>query len=94
MIVVDLYDFKKSINIIEQAIEENFFEKNYSAVQQAKELVLNKYQFIAAISGVLDTIYEPMNKKKPDLKIKPKEVFGKPALISKVLNKILRSKPD
>lgn len=50
---IDVDDFKGSIEVIERAIADNLYEKNYQAVQKAKDLTINKYQFIPAIVDVI-----------------------------------------
>jgi hypothetical protein len=89
LVGIDLYDFKSSINIIEEAINENAFEKNYEAILQSKNLVLTKYQFIAAIGDALQSLRKHQ-KPRQSIKIRPKNSFSQRTLLRKVLSKIGR----
>ena len=45
MVIIDVERPEESLEIIQQAIAEDKWEKNLDAIEQARNLVLNKYQF-------------------------------------------------
>ncbi|OGU60067.1 MAG: hypothetical protein A2X64_07685 [Ignavibacteria bacterium GWF2_33_9] len=47
---IDIYDLNKSVNIIENIIKNNTFEKAHSKIKEAKNLVMDKYNFFALIA--------------------------------------------
>lgn len=72
---IDIDDYKKSIKLIEQAIAENFYEKNINALISSKEKSLNDYQIFSSLSKILDNI--PILKGKKSIKIYRMERFVK-----------------
>lgn len=53
---IDLDNINKSIDIIEEVIAGNFYEKNFNALLEARNLVLNKYQLMSKVTEWLDSI--------------------------------------
>lgn len=53
MIRIDPSDPLKSLEIIREAIDSNFFERNCEALAEARDLVLNKYQMFPHICGLI-----------------------------------------
>jgi hypothetical protein len=74
MIIIDIENTQKSIEIIEQAIAENWFDKYQSELEMARKLVLDKYQFIPALTRILDQLATDKSRKKNT--IRP-EIFFK-----------------
>jgi hypothetical protein len=52
-IQIDINDYKKSIHIIEKAIEENWWEKNFQHIEDARKQVLNRYHVFALIPEII-----------------------------------------
>lgn len=55
-ISIDIQDFKKSIQTIERAIDENFYEKALSSIILSKSKVLFEHQFFPHLTSILDTL--------------------------------------
>jgi hypothetical protein len=51
MILIDPNDPQRSLAIIKEAIDGNLFEKNMDYIEEARNLVLNKYQLFPMIAG-------------------------------------------
>lgn len=43
---IDIYDFKKSIKIIEEGMKDNLYEKSLEEIRKARNLILDKYNVI------------------------------------------------
>ena len=53
-IPIDIFDFEKSINIIEESLNNpEEFKKRYNFLKEAKNLCLNKYQLFPALSSFI-----------------------------------------
>lgn len=85
MVIIDIENPEKSIQTIEKAIAENWAEKYQSELAIAKELVLNKYQFIAGLTNTLDQLDSDLPHKKTT--IRP-EAFFKQHPIKQYVKKI------
>jgi tetratricopeptide (TPR) repeat protein len=64
MILVDINNFEEAIEKIEQAIEENWYEKNFEAIVEARNLVLHQYQFIPKIIDIIENNQDKFLEKK------------------------------
>ena len=53
-IYIDLFDVEKSAKIIKDAIKNNEYEKRLKYIKQARDLVLNEYNFFATISKIIE----------------------------------------
>jgi len=53
MILIDPKKPKEALGIIKEAIENKAWEKNREAIQEARKLVLNKYQFFPLIANLI-----------------------------------------
>lgn len=53
-IPIDIFDWKKSIEIIKKAIAGNQYEKRLSFIEQAKKLVLKRYNLFAVLSSEIE----------------------------------------
>jgi len=71
IILIDADDYKGSIETIEKAMADRLFEKNYNSILKAKDLTLNKYQFIPAITDIIKTKIDLSEKPKKKIKIRP-----------------------
>jgi hypothetical protein len=83
---IDIDDYKKSIKLIEQAIAENFYEKNINALISSKEKSLNDYQIFSSLSKILDII--PILNGKKSIKIYRMERFVKKKELIKAVRKL------
>ncbi len=88
---IDINDFVKSINIIDESIQANLFEQNLTYIKESRNLVLNEYHFIAGLSNILRKI------KKSEVKVnktlKPHSFFKEnklKRLIKYPIKRILR----
>ncbi|HET6224890.1 MAG TPA: glycosyltransferase family 10 [Bacteroidia bacterium] len=50
---IDIHKPQEAIEIIKQAIKDNAWEKNREAIQQARELVLDTYQFFPFVTDLI-----------------------------------------
>lgn len=88
---IDIDNIAFSIRIIEEAINSNYYEVNFNALIQARELVLNKYQFMPKITTLLNEIHNEHVTK--TLTLFPETYFTKQSLSDKIKNamhKLLR----
>lgn len=53
-IEIDIFDVKKSADIIKKAIKNNEYEKRIDSIKEAKRLVLEKYNIFATISTIVE----------------------------------------
>lgn len=53
IILIDPSDHKKSLNIIRHAIENDYFHSNLGPLAEARDLVLNKYQFFPHVCKLI-----------------------------------------
>ena len=76
VIKIDINNLKKSIEIIEKALSENLFEKNYKFIVESKNKVCNELNLFYRLSVIAKEIdkNEPKGTKKR-LKIKNKNYF-------------------
>ena len=54
IILFDPYDEDRSIQIIKDAIENNLYEKHIYEIKEARNLVLNTYNFFAVVSKIVE----------------------------------------
>jgi glycosyltransferase involved in cell wall biosynthesis len=89
-IQIDINDFKHSKEVIRQAIHDNSWEDRLSAIIEARQLVLDKYQFFPFIAQKIEA--DQKNNKFPSHKgsivLKPKET-GKPMSPAKPLISVI-----
>ncbi|HEY9046533.1 MAG TPA: glycosyltransferase family 10 [Ohtaekwangia sp.] len=91
MVLIDTNDYKQSINSIEAAIEEDRYSVNYEAVLQARDLTINKYQFIPAVVNIMQTHLDLQNNlQKEKVRLNPKSRYSKEtfSLIRKIYRKL------
>lgn len=89
MILIDRDNFQEAIQVIEKAIEENLYEKNFNLLKKARELTLNTYNFIPALTNILSSFstQKPKNK----ININPKDQFIGEKVYQKINRKISRA---
>ena len=66
---IDLDDFDKSIEIIDNNIKEGIYEKSESSLYESKDLVLDKYNIFEYVASLCDTLNP--NAPKQNVTIKP-----------------------
>lgn len=54
MIRIDPGDLKGSLEIIREAIDSNFYDRNFAALAEARNLILNKYQMFPHICTLIN----------------------------------------
>lgn len=79
-VLIDIENINKSIDIIEQTLQSDFYEKNFDAMMEARELILKKYQFVPHFCKVFDQI-EQTTKTNSKITLMPESHFLKPQLI-------------
>jgi len=65
LIAIDMNNLKASIEIIERAIDENLYERNFEYMLQARELCLNNYHFTSQITNLAAKIGNANGVKQP-----------------------------
>jgi len=89
MAVIDINDLKGSIEKIEKVMSENYYEKNYDKIVEARELVLNKYNVFALMSDFVNKNFVDGERKL--VTIHPQKFFEKnPNIFQKAVSKIKR----
>jgi hypothetical protein len=78
------YDYLSCIDIIENAIRNNAAEKNKEAIMEARNLVLNHYQFIPLLIHYIEKNHSLWGSIPKINKIQPLEHFNKISLFNKV----------
>ena len=51
---IDINNYQESCRVIEKVLEEDIWEDRLEALNEARELVLNKYQLFPFISGLVE----------------------------------------
>lgn len=82
-IPIDIQDVDGSLKIIQGAIETNQYEKRLSAIQEARRLVLEKYNTFAVLSDIIESRHKPAARPEPGRKI-----YGKHALRRNPVNAV------
>lgn len=88
LILIDINDYLGAINKIEEAIEENLFDKYFNYLKEARDLVIEKYQFIPALIQTLEQNEQRFSEKKGNVTLKPHSSFYKKTLLERALNKL------
>ncbi|MGI6394062.1 MAG: glycosyltransferase family 10 domain-containing protein [bacterium] len=89
MMVIDINDFKGSVEKIEKAMSENYYERYYEKIIEARELVLNKYNIFALMSDFVNKNF--VDGEKELITIYPQKFFEKePNIFQKAMSKIKR----
>jgi hypothetical protein len=65
MILIDPNDPRRSLAIIKEAIDGNLFEKNMDYIEEARNLVLNKYQFFPFVTQLIRESGIDFSRKEP-----------------------------
>lgn len=89
--LIDIHDFEKSVKIIQNILDEEYYEQRIDKIQKAKDLVLNKFNLFALLTSQFDTM-NPNLPKKP-LTLKHDTAFIdfakiKIMIISRIVNKL------
>ncbi|MGO4918551.1 glycosyltransferase family 10 domain-containing protein [Maribacter spongiicola] len=89
--LIDINDFESSVKIIEDILEKEYCEQRIAQIQEAKELVLDKYNLFALLASQFDTMDSNATKKQVTLKHDTAFVdFAKIKImvISRIVNKL------
>jgi len=76
-IPIDIRDFEGSLNTIRSAIENNEYEKRLPAIQEARQLVLEKYNTFAVLSDLIEQRHNPAARPESGRKIYSKHALRK-----------------
>ncbi len=74
---IDINDIKGSIKIIENIINDNYYEKNLPALQQSRNKVLNEYNFLNRIDNIIQANSVPTSSNDFAEFLKSKNYFWK-----------------
>ncbi len=74
-ISIDIRNFKESLDTIRRAIENNEYGKRLPAIQEARRLVLEKYNTFAVLSDIIEKRHNSLAKPQPSC-----QIFGRHAL--------------
>jgi hypothetical protein len=85
-IKIDITEPKKAIRIIEETLENDDWEERLSALQEARELVLNKYQPLAGAAAIFREIKSSGTKQEMEIKPIP------PTTLRRVKDVILKAR--
>ncbi len=89
MMVIDINDLRGSVEKIEKAMSENYYERYYEKIIEARELVLNKYNIFALMSDFVNKNF--VDGEKELITIYPQKFFEKePNVFQKAVSKIKR----
>jgi len=61
LVQINPYDIEASIEKIRNAVNSNFYEKYKSEIAQSRKLVLEKYNFFAVVSSIVEKNNDPYN---------------------------------
>jgi hypothetical protein len=56
MIKIDIFDVNKSISVIERAINDEIFERSQVALQQSRELMIEKYHPYRVYTKIFESL--------------------------------------
>ncbi len=70
--IIDINNFDDAVKTIERIIEENTYEKSFDKIQEAKDLILDKYNIIAMMAEYAEKNYLS-DAKKHAIKIEPEK---------------------
>lgn len=80
---IDINKPEDAISTIEKVMRENYYEKRQEKIQEARELIMNKYNIFAMLAETLNTL--ETGKEKVKVTLKPE---SKPRLIAKVVSSL------
>lgn len=88
---IDINDFDGAVKVIENAINNNFYEQRYNRIIEAKNLVLDKYNLFNVIANIAESNHN-QSLTKSLITIMPEQSFGskKQSFIKKILAKLQR----
>jgi len=58
---INLNNFEETIGKINSVIKNNAYENNFKSIVEARDLVLNKYNFLNRIADIIDKVYSNEN---------------------------------
>lgn len=84
--VIDIINFERAIEIIDNAMRNEFYEKSIEKIQAARDLVLDKYNIFSLITNLINSAQSKENKDRELVTIEPARKFR--SLGTRVINKI------
>lgn len=89
MIIIDIKKPNKSLEIIKEAVADGRWTKNLGAIEEARNLVLNKYQFFPKMAEYIKTV-DKEDRGKREYRIPQYPGFWecKPSLSQKILTRL------
>jgi hypothetical protein len=73
---IDINNFKQAILNIEKAIKENKYESSIKKIQEARYLILDKYNFFPMIISIFNKDISKVNKKGKIINLKPESHYS------------------
>ena len=89
--IIDINNFESSVKIIENILEKEYYEQRVAPIQNAKDMVLDKYNLFALLASQFDTMDPKAIKKQVTLKHDTAFVdFAKIKImiVSRIINKL------
>lgn len=86
LVPIDIANINESIEKIEKAISDSFYEKKYNKIKEAKQLILDKYNFFASIASFCDK-NNILTDKKEKIILKPEKL--KNNIFKRIIRKII-----
>lgn len=84
--VIDINNFEKTIEIIDNAIRNEFYERSIEKIQAARDLVLDKYNIFPLITNLISSTQPKESKDREVVKIEPARKFRD--LSTRMINKV------
>ena len=85
LVPIDVSNINESIKRIENVISDNFYEEKNDKIKEAKQLILDKYNFFASIASFCDKNNALMGKKEKII-LKPEKL--KNNILKRIINKV------
>lgn len=86
LVPVDISNINESIKKIENVISDNLYEKKYDKIKEAKQLILDKYNFFANIASFCDK-NNTLTNKKEKMTLRPEKL--KNNILKRIIRKII-----
>jgi len=84
--LIDINNFEKAIETIDNSIRNKFYEKSIKKIQAARDLVLDKYNIFPLITDLINSIQPKESKDQELVTIEPARKFR--SLSTRMVNKI------
>ena len=74
-IPIDIFDVEGSAKIIETAINNDEYSKRLTAIRQARDLILRKYNLFATLAEIIETRHRDMRQRSGDVVLRGRHEF-------------------